>query len=690
VKPTVLPTRVARRILTLFVVCGVVPAAGLSAVAYFQIASVLEQRAIDRLLEQATTVGMLLRDRLLMAATILESVDRAETAAPSAAQSRIHLIDDIAFDSLGGRLDLLPASARRQVEAGRPALVVAGRGDSILVAREVRDRAGERRLLVGRVEPGALWGTERDPRLVPGGVELCVLAERVTLYCTGRAAIPPETVDDGGPRSRSWRSGGERIIAAERELGLGFELGLASWRLVVSQPAGAVLAPLSAFRTTFWLAALLALAGAFALGNRQIRRLMAPLHELEHGTRRLAVGDLRHRVAVATDDEFGSLAASFNGMAQSLTRQFGTLQALQRLGRAALATPEVEAVARTAAVAAQEVIAGTSATLVAARSDPEAPWIAVTVTAQNGGARITDLNPSIDAVDQLREGGEYFVLAPGEPRPGFVPANGADTRDVVLPLRRGQALAGALVLSLPPRGSLDDAALRHARVLADQVDMALSNAYLVDKLDDLTWGALVALARTIDANSPWTAGHSERVTQVAMAIGRSLGLDPAELDLLHRGGLLHDIGKIAVPASILDKPARLTDDERRAIEAHPATGARILAPIAAYRDVIPLVRWHHEALDGTGYPDGLEGADIPDLVRILTVADVFDALVSERPYRPAWPTDHAVSYLIENAGRKFDREVVDAFAQSLRVNPGAVSVPLPSGLARKGHPSGVA
>src|SRR5206468_8382401 len=142
-----------------------------------------------------------------------------------------------------------------------------------------------------------------------------------------------------------------------------------------------------------------------------------------------------------------------------------------------------------------------------------------------------------------------------------------------------------------------------------------------------------------------TAGHSERVTAFAVEIARRLGLGEAELMQLHRGGLLHDIGKIGVPRELLEKQAPLTRDERRRMEAHTTTGARILAPIASFGDVIPLVRSHHELLDGSGYPDGLRGDEIPPLVRILTVADVFDALVSERPYRTAWPAELALGEL---------------------------------------------
>ena len=138
--------------------------------------------------------------------------------------------------------------------------------------------------------------------------------------------------------------------------------------------------------------------------------------------------------------------------------------------------------------------------------------------------------------------------------------------------------------------------------MSDQVAVAISNAELLGELKQLNWETLNALARTVDAKSSWTAGHSERVTQLSLKIGKAMNLTDKNLDILHRGALLHDIGKIAVPSAILDKPGRLTEEEFHIVQQHPGTGARILEPVTAYREVIPLVLQHHERFDGGGYP----------------------------------------------------------------------------------------
>jgi putative nucleotidyltransferase with HDIG domain len=217
--------------------------------------------------------------------------------------------------------------------------------------------------------------------------------------------------------------------------------------------------------------------------------------------------------------------------------------------------------------------------------------------------------------------------------------------------------------------SADD--LQVARQLADQLGVALSNASLVEALDRLNVGTLTALARTVDAKSPWTAGHSQRVTEYASAIAREMGLAPPDLDRLARGSLLHDIGKIAVPSSILNKPGKLTDAEFALMKQHPTIGARILEPIHDYDSLIPIVLQHHERFDGTGYPAGIAREAISLDARIVAVADVFDALTSERPYRKALDRAVAVQMIVKGKGTEFDPAVVDAFLRIGRITRAA-------------------
>jgi len=184
---------------------------------------------------------------------------------------------------------------------------------------------------------------------------------------------------------------------------------------------------------------------------------------------------------------------------------------------------------------------------------------------------------------------------------------------------------------------------------------------LVDGLDSAE-SVVFTLARVIEAKSQFTHGHSDRVTQYAITLAKQIGIGEADLDILRRGAALHDIGKISTPDAILDKPGPLSPEEFDVIKRHPADGARIVEPLRSARDILPLIRWHHERINGTGYPDGLVGNAIPHLVRILSVADVYDALASDRPYRTAMSYERCHEIMKNDSERGgLDPELVQHF-----------------------------
>ncbi|HVK14542.1 MAG TPA: HD domain-containing phosphohydrolase [Gemmataceae bacterium] len=188
---------------------------------------------------------------------------------------------------------------------------------------------------------------------------------------------------------------------------------------------------------------------------------------------------------------------------------------------------------------------------------------------------------------------------------------------------------------------------------------------LTDELDSAQ-AVAVAFSRAVEAKSPYTLGHTERVTAYALRLGEKIGIVGTELELLKRGALLHDIGKIHTPDAILNKPGKLTDAEFDVIRRHPLEGVRIVEPLRSLQDTVPYIRWHHERLDGRGYPDGLFGGSIPVGVRVLSVADVYDALSSARPYRPAMSHEMCIGILRkEAAGGGLDPELVDAFVETV-------------------------
>lgn len=208
----------------------------------------------------------------------------------------------------------------------------------------------------------------------------------------------------------------------------------------------------------------------------------------------------------------------------------------------------------------------------------------------------------------------------------------------------------------------------------------LRTKQLVDELDSAQ-SVLFAFARTLEAKSRYTQGHSERVTALALTLADRIGLTGAEKETLRRGSLLHDIGKISTPDAILDKPAELTPEEYDVVKQHPAEGVRMVESLRSIRDVIPHIRWHHERMDGRGYPDGLFGGSIPVPVRVLSVADVYDALATDRPYRPALAPDECLSMLREDAaGGGLDPELVEVFC---RINDRSAPSSPSAALARR-------
>jgi putative nucleotidyltransferase with HDIG domain len=200
--------------------------------------------------------------------------------------------------------------------------------------------------------------------------------------------------------------------------------------------------------------------------------------------------------------------------------------------------------------------------------------------------------------------------------------------------------------------------------LSTQVGVAIKNARLVTDLEEFSIGTIKALAEAIDAKSPWTSGHSDRVTEIALNIGEELNLSEDKLKDLRIAGLLHDIGKIGTDESILNKPGKLTEEELKEIRKHPGKGVEILAHIKQLTHILPVIKGHHEFYDGTGYPEGLKGTEIPLHARILTVADTVDAMGADRPYRNGLPQERIVDELKRYSGTQFDPAVVEAYLET--------------------------
>lgn len=198
----------------------------------------------------------------------------------------------------------------------------------------------------------------------------------------------------------------------------------------------------------------------------------------------------------------------------------------------------------------------------------------------------------------------------------------------------------------------------------------------IDELDSAA-AAFVSLALTIEARDETTNGHCERLAEYAVALGNALEVGTDDLEALHRGGYLHDVGKVGVPDALLLKPGKLTPDEFEMMKRHTDIGDTLCAPLQSLRRVRPIIRHHHERVDGSGYPCGLKGDDVPTLAQIVGICDVYDALTSDRPYRPALSDAEAVEWLLKDTrAGKFTPRFVEAFLDVTATRRGTTAEPV--------------
>jgi putative nucleotidyltransferase with HDIG domain len=461
-----------------------------------------------------------------------------------------------------------------------------------------------------------------------------------------------------------WQYGDREYIAGHRSIYLKYTFFNPMWIMVLSESKADVLAPMAKFKKTFPLVILLAVWIVLFLSINQIRRSLIPLERLQEGTRRLARRDFSTQVAVTSGDEFEELAGSFNSMASQLERQFNAMTTMNEVDRSILSALDTTKIIDTVLTRMGEFFPCdcVGVALLDAQS-LAAGLIHVLVSDSGGGNRMAPIRLTLAEVQELNDHPEQLLINAKERHPNYLASLAGLSIElfVLLPMFVNENLSGVIVLGYVDPAAFSEEDSVQARQLADQVSVALSNARLLEQLDELNWGTLYALARAIDAKSHWTAGHSERVTQLALKIGRVMGLNQKELDDLHRGGLLHDIGKIGIAPEILDKAGKLTDEEYELMREHVRIGARILEPIQAYTDVIPIVLQHHEYYDGSGYPDGVSEEAISLGARIFTVSDHYDALISDRPYRAGLAREVVIDFIKEGTGKKFDPRVVEAF-----------------------------
>ncbi len=238
---------------------------------------------------------------------------------------------------------------------------------------------------------------------------------------------------------------------------------------------------------------------------------------------------------------------------------------------------------------------------------------------------------------------------------------------IIAPLSHKERTMGVVVIVFEEdQDFIRQQTLKLLYILAGFFSLTLQNAFLFNDLKRSYFHTIQGITNSIEARDPYTRGHSNRVGQIAKAIAEELNWSGDDVELIDWGGMLHDVGKIGIHDAILNKPGELEDEEYEAIKLHPLIGAQIVKGISFLEPVVPYILEHHERFNGKGYPRGLTGEDISVEGRLLAVADVFDAMTTDRPYQEAFKTEVAVKKILRNANTQFDPKVIKAFEMSWR------------------------
>lgn len=237
----------------------------------------------------------------------------------------------------------------------------------------------------------------------------------------------------------------------------------------------------------------------------------------------------------------------------------------------------------------------------------------------------------------------------------------------VSPLKTRDSLLGVIQLCNKFNGSeYTNEDIEFLNILSSQLAFVIQNTELFNNLEKAYLDTLSALTNAIDAKDSYTRGHSDRVTDLSVKLAKEAGVNHIDIERIRLGGMLHDIGKIGIPELILNKPGRLDNNEFEVIKSHPVLGVSILGNVEFLQNVVPIIKHHHERYDGKGYPDKLKGNDIPYLARIVSIADTFDAMTTNRPYRKGLSVEESLSEIERCKETQFDPELADLFINMVR------------------------
>ncbi len=348
------------------------------------------------------------------------------------------------------------------------------------------------------------------------------------------------------------------------------------------------------------------------------------------------------------------------------------LALLSRLSQILNSTLEQHEVRRRAIEAVTQLMRAEVGSLLLLDERGEKLFFEVALGDKEETIKTTTLNLGEGIAGWVAQKGKPLIVNCPEEDPRFYRAMDGKTQFktrnlICVPVKVKQRVVGVLeAINKQDEADFDDEDLSLFASLADQVAIALDNSRLYQEQEEMFFQTAESLADAIEKRDPYTGGHTQRVTLYSLATAGYLPLGPIEKKWLKIAAVLHDIGKIGIEDQILRKPAQLSPEEYDVIKHHSNLGAEIIEHIKPLKEIIPGVKYHHEQVNGRGYPGGLKGEDIPLIAKIVSVSDTYDAMTTDRPYRKALTQKAAVRELKRCAGTQFDHEVVEAFLKAYR------------------------
>ncbi|HNX22961.1 MAG TPA: HD domain-containing protein [Spirochaetota bacterium] len=397
-----------------------------------------------------------------------------------------------------------------------------------------------------------------------------------------------------------------------------------------------------------------------------------PISSLSSQTAGIASGNLDIRTEIVSKDEIGELSLSINIMAdrikenmESLNKRIEAISVMNKIDKAVLSSISRHDLIDRVTFIVSELFSDCMVSLAMVDNAREKYVVLSHYIKGIKGVKGEGLILTFDNLgkENIEKNKSFFIIGNNTDKEYLDLLNSLIHENFLhlmnLPIYLDEEYIGSLIIRKDIDRPFTDFETETLKALADQTGVAMKSVKFFEEKENLFLGILLALSKTIDAKSKWTSGHSERVTEYSAKLAVMMGMSETFLSDLKVSSNLHDIGKIGVPESILDKPEKLSPEEFDIIKRHPHDGATIIEEIPGYEKFINGIIFHHEAWDGSGYPFGLEGRSIPLMGRLIAVADVYDSLISDRPYRNGMSTDEALAIMISEKGRKLDPEIVD-------------------------------